>query len=233
MKTLIALVLLLLLSAVDGLAAVAFVQGSGVTSGSQVASVSKSITATAGNAIVVVGTCASGNCAGAIWGDDKGNSYTVIESGGGYCNMAVATNVAAGATNITLTPTSSDYLSFGVAEFSGMNASPADGNASNTSGTAADPVSPAITTSASGVTIGGLNYLPWGQTLTATGGYSLIYGNNSFGINISYKLTTVGSQQASWTAPADFVNGWVTCVMGLKAAAVVGGRRPVAPMVLP
>jgi hypothetical protein len=194
------LILCLFPSALYG--AVTHVQSDGVTAGGSVASVSKVVTGiVAGNTIAVCGVCDQGQCpTNNKFSDDKANAYVYAIESDGRATISYVVNAAAGDTDITLTPASSDFIGFGVAEFAGVhNSSPADG-ANSATAVSTTPVAGSIVTTTAGVIIGCLDSHSDG-TITPDGGWNEIWENEAYTViagSMVYQIGAAASYNASW-----------------------------------
>lgn len=218
--------------------AVAFVQGTGTnTAGSTAASISKAFDSnvTAGNCLVVAVMTDSGRAQGNAsgWSSSPSNSFAYGSSdqlnATSHVNVSFVVSAASGATTITFTPTSSDWMAMGIAEFSGVDGNPFDGRSGNTNNTA-NPTAGAISTTTAGVVLGVMGRHASG-TITPGTGWTQIFEDENWDdttISFIYQITSAsGSYNASWTASAA---SWWAAAVALKEGA--GGPPPMNPALL-
>lgn len=139
----------------------AWVQGSGTQTGfGGAAGIAFGSAVTAGNAIVVACSMATGTATASI-SDNQGNSYTLV--GGAAFDapgpirmyLWVAANVAGGSTTVTITPSTSIVKQIHLAEVSGLaTSSPIDQSATGSGSSVTS-----VTTSATGTTAQANEYL--------------------------------------------------------------------------
>lgn len=191
---------------------VAFVQGTGVQSVGSVASVSKAFASNVGSGnLIWVGAVSSADTLGTtVMSDGLSNSYTRavqvngVSAGRGESASYYAKNITGGACTVTLTPTSSDFVSIAIAEFSGCDTtSPLDGTpGTQNSGTNA-PTTSTWTSTANGVIVGVTEQNESSTTITEAD--TLIYENenvtNAMPLNAEYRLDNSpgAGKSCSWT----------------------------------
>jgi hypothetical protein len=210
--------------------AVAFVQGTGTnTAGGTAASVSKAFVSNvvAGNCIVAAVMTDSGRAQNDAsgWSSTPSNTWAFGSADSDtskHTNISFVTNAAGGATTVTFTPTSADWMAMAIAEFSGVATSAAKDGASGNTGNTANPQAGAISTPRAGVVLGSMGRHATG-TITPGTGWSEIFEDETWDdatISFIYQITSAGSFNPSWTAAA--VSWWAAGVaLGAASGSIV------------
>mgnify|MGYP001215696728 CR=1 FL=1 len=174
-----------------------------------------------GNLLVVGGTTIGGNVTVT---DSLGTSYTVYQGTSGGVTTFVAFGIApsSGANTVTVTPTSTSYVSYSINEFSGEDATPYDDDSTPVAaGTSTTPSDALVTTAAGGLVVG-VVYKAGTATITPGSGYTTIgeeeddntYIAHSFIFQIVGAATTYN---VDWTLGSSVA--WVCLGVSFKAAA--------------
>lgn len=156
---------------------------------------------TDGNMIVVSAGCNQGYCDGDVITDGV-NTYTDVNDVSCTNNdrvaLARAVNTGTGARTVTVTPSSADFIWIALGEFSGINATPADGTScgDNVLSTGS------IATTAPGLLWAVLATGPSGG-ITPDASFTEIFNDGSYANNDGsavYRITTAsGSYSSVWT----------------------------------
>lgn len=215
----------------------AFIQGTGVESAGSVASVSKAFASniTASNHILVGGVASvSGHMVAGACSDSRTQTYTrdVTKNNG-----SVSTDIslyhsftsAAGALTVTLTPSASDFVSIGIAEWSGTT--PTVGVTGNGTANGTTPATGSFTTTGNNSIIVAL-FAHNGGTITLTKGatYTLIFSDsNSANMPFlwEYKIVAAGATTADGSLGSS-VN-WVIASVEYKTDAVAAAAKAPPP----
>lgn len=210
--------------------AAAFVQGTGLQSSGSVASLSKAFTSNVSFGTLLIAATIGNNgtrhgassCA-----DDRSNAYTrdvnFTDPGVALTQGCVysAQSGSAGACTVTLTPTGgNDFVSMGIAEFSGMfRTSPLDTTATG-NGSSTSPASGTLTTSQTDVIVGVMSFDGSNTAIGVGGSYNLIFEDEDttdMPISSEYRITSA-DVTASFTLGAS--RAWIVSAAAYKEAPV-------------
>lgn len=217
--------------------AVAHVQGTGIQSVGSVASLAKAFTSnlTAGNLVVVGGVSYSKVLTATSATDSRSHTYTrdASETGAatGQADVYSTPNVTAGACTVTLTPSSSSYLSIVMAEVSGAATSSHLDVAATGTGTSTGPVTGNLVTTQADY-IFAVMTVSGGTSITET--YTLVFEDEDWSdmpISGQYRIPgSSGTYTMAWTLGSSLL--WA-CAAGAYKPAAAGTRAGRPGLIIP
>lgn len=214
--------------------AIGFLQGTGVQSSGSVASVSKAFTSNvAAGSLLVVGVHSDTTAiASATVTDTLNGSHAAANTGvaanGQRAGIFYTANSAGGACTVTF-DSGTDFMTLGIAEFSGAaTTTPLNANNSG-SGTSAAPATSTLATTGTTVLVGTMTHASAQQTLTPGTGFFTVFGDetvDALPIQMEYKIGANGTLAATWTAGASVV--WGASAAAFSEAAGAADPFPAA-----
>lgn len=210
---------------------IAYVQGTGITGSGTSLSKAFVSNVTGGNFIAVAISVYNAVFANAITSvtDNLGNTYVLDVSKSSFgptLSMGIyrALNITGGACTVTVNCNGAQYLTFGIAEFSGVATVSALDVTNSANGTSTTP-SVGLTTTDTDVILGVESQNATGS-ITEGSGYSLIYEyetNANTTISFIYRIAASGSYTPNWTLAAS--QTWGCAAAAYKVAAGGGGAK--------
>lgn len=177
---------------------------------------------TSGNLITAGGVYSGGPSATAVVTSTCSSGLTVQygpETAGAFTFVAYGLATSSGACTVTVNPSEgSNYISFAIDEFSGVNSTPLDVDGGSSTGTSTTPSDGITTVAANSLIIGVVNW-DGQRTVTPSGSYTTIQEEEDYSSYYTFSMvfriaTTATAYTVDWTLDTSAL--WATKTTSFK-----------------